>query len=56
MVESICRQGFAYAREVEEKRLRKLVKLDKRLQKIAVSGSKNSGVGSHPVPPFICVK
>jgi hypothetical protein len=27
MVESICGQGFAYAREVKEERLRKLVKL-----------------------------
>jgi hypothetical protein len=27
MVESICGQGFAYAREVEEDRLKKLVKL-----------------------------
>jgi hypothetical protein len=27
MVESICKQGFAYAREVEEERLEKLVKL-----------------------------
>jgi hypothetical protein len=28
MVESICGQGFAYAREVEEKRQKKLVKLE----------------------------
>jgi hypothetical protein len=30
MVESICGQGFTYAREVEEDRQKKLVKLDKR--------------------------
>jgi hypothetical protein len=28
IVESICRQGFAYAREVEEKRQKKLIKLE----------------------------
>jgi hypothetical protein len=33
MVESICGQGFAYAREVEEELTKELVKLDKRLQK-----------------------
>jgi hypothetical protein len=30
MVESICGQGFAYAREVEEERLNKLVKLEQK--------------------------
>jgi hypothetical protein len=30
MVESICGQGFAYAREVEEDRLKKLVKLEQK--------------------------
>jgi hypothetical protein len=34
MVESICGQGFAYAREIEEDRQKKLVKLEqKELQK-----------------------
>jgi hypothetical protein len=30
MVESICGQGFAYAHEVEEERLKKLVKLEEK--------------------------
>jgi hypothetical protein len=30
MVESICGQGFAYARELEEERLKKLVKLEQK--------------------------
>jgi hypothetical protein len=30
IVESICGQSFAYAREVEEERLSKIVKLDKK--------------------------
>jgi hypothetical protein len=30
MVESICGQSFAYTHEVEEERLRKLIKLGKR--------------------------
>jgi hypothetical protein len=30
MVESICGHGFAYARELEEERLKKLVKLEQK--------------------------
>jgi hypothetical protein len=30
MVESICGQGFAYAHELEEERLKKLVKLEQK--------------------------
>jgi hypothetical protein len=30
MVESMCEQGFAYAHEVEEERLEKLVKLEQK--------------------------
>jgi hypothetical protein len=30
MVERICGQGFAYAREMEEERLKKLVKLEQK--------------------------
>jgi hypothetical protein len=42
MVESICGQGFAYAREVEEDRLKKLVKLEKkRLQRATAAAEQN---------------
>jgi hypothetical protein len=42
MVESICGQGFAYAREVEEDRLKKLVKLEKkRLQRATAAAKQN---------------
>jgi hypothetical protein len=42
MVESICGQGFAYAREVEEDRLKKLVKLEKkRLQRATTAAEQN---------------
>jgi hypothetical protein len=42
IVESICGQGFAYAREVEEDRLKKLVKLEKkRLQRATAAAEQN---------------
>jgi hypothetical protein len=54
MVESICGQDFAYAHEVEEERLKKLVKLDKRLQE---TGSRRPESSNHCDPgyglPFI---
>jgi hypothetical protein len=42
MVESICGQGFAYAREVEEDRLKKLVKLEQKgLQRTTAAAEQN---------------
>jgi hypothetical protein len=57
MVESICEQGFAYAREVEEERQKKLVKTRAKDYKRQQSAApRKSVVGSHPTPPFIGVR
>jgi hypothetical protein len=58
MVESIYGQGFAYMREVEEERLRKLVKLGqkttrKRDRRLNNFFSKNHLVSHRRGPPFI---
>jgi hypothetical protein len=56
MVENICGQGFAYAREVEEDRQKKLVKLGLHATERETSGD---GIIRSPEPisplPFISV-
>jgi hypothetical protein len=55
MVESICGQGFAYAREVKEEKLRKLIKLGQEKAtgetEDSAAADKKSGHMACPCPP-----